>query len=304
MAVPVNEKLMTDFIVFTKYQLASKDVDPMYPVLKALHDGRDYTLEQRVWHCFYYQAWYNLVSVEQVIRYNRLTLQEARYPTGIERRGFRNGHALLKHIADLERVSKVYGSMTAWVTKCFKEDREYNWLVAMETVQEIWGNGRWAAYKACELMQKVCGLNLSPSDMGHEHSSGPRKGLALLYPAAPPMEDNSPEAIRVLNLLGVHLSKQLENADVHPSDIGEVETCLCDFHTMWEGRYYVGYDIDMMLQNMLTTKKLDRYVSDALTEARIVALPRQYLGELQGWKGIDKPRCQAYRDKNQILIRT
>ena len=62
-----------------------------------------------------------------------------------------------------------------------------------------------------------------------------------------------------------------------------LETVLCDFHSMVKGRYYVGHDIDQMLEQ---AEKAPPAIRDLILAARAATLPERYLGEVQGWSGV------------------
>lgn len=283
---------MSDFLMFSKPYIECRDVDPLYDVLRAVCDLRGYGTKARIKYVLWYQMWYNLASAETAWTHG-LNIETAKLPTGVERRGFRNGYNMLRHWDEV-------------ICKLLNSDQLYNvagtgtWNDVGELLMTVWGNGRWAAYKGCELLQKVCGLPIKPTDMGHAHSSGPRKGLALLFEGAPDHDRQDAEAIAWLDeasndLLALMLSYGIK------CDMGEAETACCDFHTLHDGRYYVGHDIDHLQEAI---NKSDCPTKTQLMYARKISLPNHYLGELNGWSGVDKPRCKLYRDESIIAVRT
>jgi hypothetical protein len=318
-----SNELMNDFLDYSKYSIWSKDVDPVYDVLKAIHRLLGYgegDRDNRVKHTFWYLSWYNLMSAQEAWNYVTETGDElpdynlCKLPTGIERRGFRDGYQMMKHMESLQKIAADWnnahnrdgqGWFDDWIAAGFTNNAKVNWGIAYERLQTVYGNGRWAAYKGCELLQKVCGLNLEPPDMGHKGSSGPRKGLAMLFRDCPAHGDQSAQAIELLDRMSDdlldHMRKWYSDNPV-VQDLGVVETCLCDFHSMAHGGYYVGHDIDLM-QEGVSKSKAPQEVKDLLWNARAVALPHHYLGELGGWNGVDKDRKRAYRDQNVIMIR-
>jgi hypothetical protein len=144
------------------------------------------------------------------------------------------------------------------------------------------------------------GFDMIPPDMGHKTSSGPRKGLALLFPEAP--TDDSNVAIKVLDDLGEWLFRHMLDHGIPVKDLGEVETCCCDFHSMVKGHYYVGHDIDH-LQDSMNRKETPVLVRHQIKEARRMSLPVHYLGELNDWDGVDKARKSHYARTGEILTR-
>jgi hypothetical protein len=78
------------------------------------------------------------------------------------------------------------------------------------------------------------------------------------------------------------------------------ETSLCDFYAMTRGRYYVGIDIDEMQEQLL---RVPSDLTKWAFKARYESLPHDYLGELNGWEGIDKARKSIYKNTREIAVR-
>lgn len=301
----MNKQYFSDFLVFSYHQINCRDVDPMYDVLKALHNRLEMTIEQRIHHVMFYLTYYNIASSQKLWNAGMLmpqTVKEAKHPTGIERRGFRDGMGVIRHLCSLYQQVNEHATWEGWITQGWHDNEmKYNWTMTEDTLQRVWGNGRWASYKGSELLQKVCGMGLMPFDMGHEYSSGPRKGLALLYPEeCPSHSDQSKPAIRKLNELSDDLHQRMIDHGINVADIGEVETCCCDFHSLVEGRYYVGHDIDHMQESLY---KADELTQQQVFQARGESLPINYLGECTGRQGVDKERCTHYKRTGEILWR-
>lgn len=289
----MNTTLLEDFTLFGKAHIESRDVDPLYPVIAHLIDG--WELAEQIEFIHHYCAWYDIVSSltawEAGLRAGTADLNNpehmrlAKMKTGVERRGLRGGSNLLKHLA-FQDATVEWEAM-----EC------ETWEDTEAKIRTIHGNGRWAAYKLSELMQKAVGLPIIPTTMGHGFSSGPRKGLALLFDDAPRYKDQSRWAIRKLD----KLSDELLEACPWASDMAVLETVCCDFHSLWKGRYYVGHDIDAMLGSI--NDQASDPIRNTLMKARIGTLPTDYLGELCGWGGVQKDRLNAYSDKGEVWVR-
>jgi len=292
-------ELFDDFLAFSEHHIESRDVDPLYPVLRKVHDLMGLNVEERIQHCMLYLAYYNLVSAMKAWG-EPMTLQLAKLPCGTERRGLRGGIALLYHWNKLTRTVEEAGGWHAWVTHGWTDDPAKNWHIADWTLTEVHGNGRWASYKARELLQKVCLFNIVPQDMGHRGSTSPRKGLRLIIEGLP--GGDSAGDIEVLDRASDWLLRRMPWA----KDLGEAETSCCDFHSLVDGRYYVGHDIDHLLE---IANKLDKAnpveerIKWLLFTARAETLPEAYLGEFHNWSGVDKQRCGAYQRGEGIWIR-
>ena len=73
-----------------------------------------------------------------------------------------------------------------------------------------------------------------------------------------------------------------------------METSLCDFNSLYKGRYYAGHDIDMQMERLA-------YCDASLWEARASAIPQEYRGEVVGWFGVRKELMAKYRDESLIV---
>jgi len=141
----------------------------------------------------------------------------------------------------------------------------------------------------------VNGFPVEPLDAGHANSTGPRKGLIDVYPdLAALATTNAPAVIGVLDRRTEELAQALNIT------IGQTETVLCDWHSMLKGNYYVGHDIDMMLEQA--------HRPSTSTEARrLIVAARQhefdatFLGERNGWTGVRRDLKRAYRDQGRIV---
>lgn len=308
---PEGKERLPDFVKFAKHLIASEDIDPLYPVLKELQ--KDMPLKQQLWHSFLYVAWYNLPSATVAFNHcpepskRLLKVLNPKWPTGIERRNNRGGK-VAQHIASYLETVRPFKAQYNWYTMGLKvapdsvETREENWRVLNDRLQTLHGNGRWAAYKHCEVLRKVNGLPVQAPDMGQQNSSGPREGLAMLFGEIP---GQTKEVIDELNAQGDLLVRMLQKRGL---EVGqeEVETVLCNWKSLMKGKYYVGHDIDE-LQEQIVNAHLNGYLTNKevgdLFAARATALPSHYLGEVSGWQHVDKSRMIAYKEDRKIVVR-
>lgn len=301
---------------FGRHLIRSMDIDPVYPVLVKLHDQMD--TEESYWHSLLYVGWYHLpVAHSAWLRWprprdkrmytNRKWMEQAsKWPTGIERRSNRGGK-VFQHLEAFckatDHVSLEQWFRTGMVKAPTLAKRHQNWRVLNERLQAIWGNGRWAAYKHCEILRRVHGLPVEAPDMGHRHSSGPREGLETLYG---PLEGQGEAVIAVLDARGRDLQKRLKEAGLR-ADIEELETILCNWKSLLKGKYYVGHDIDEMQEQLVQAEERGILTPDFAMDiwnARALALPAHYLGELgqPGWCGVQKSRQKRFLER-KIVIR-
>lgn len=295
-----------DYAAWHHAQVASGDIDPMYPVLTDLAERWGLDAEGRAWLVFLHVAWYHPGST--LAAFHRVPRAEAMprtydglealglltLPTGTERRGHRSQAALANHLLAASEALRVAGGAHAWATRALAgANGRHGWTRLFDAYTTLHGNGRWAAYKMTEMMQKVAGLPISAADAGHAYSSGPRKGLADLMdiPAG-----NKPADIATLDRLTVALADEIGERD-----IAQVETSLCDYHSLIRGRYYLGHDIDSMLADWLSPKLPRGAIPEEAWYAREASFESRFLGEHGGWQGLRKGLQRVYADRG-ILV--
>ena len=290
---PTN--LWQDYVAFHTEQIVSWDIDPIYPVLQYIN--KDVDNESALWLTFLHVAYYHIGSALAVWHEHPYPVVPSdamlRLPCGTERRAHRSPDKLKRHLTHLLE----HAPIETFVQRAITSDPRRSWSRMEIMLQSIWGNGRWATYKTSEMLMKVNGLPLEATDMGHKNGSGSKHGLKLLYPNAP--TGNTQRDIMLLDRMSLELVERLR-AEGAPATLETAETSLCDFHSMLEGRYYVGYDIDAMISQL-------RAVPSALTEkafeARCATIPVEYLGEINGWDTTDDERKRAYKQQRAILFR-
>lgn len=299
------------FVEFAREHIASGDIDPVYPVLK--HLIRNDPPEAAHGRVFAYLSYYSLASSESALAAGlhdwwkfsegrEVARSYHRYPTGVERRALRGGYNMARHLESLADTVELYGcSWRRWLRRGVIENQPLlSWERMRVVATEPWGNGRWASYKTCEVLWKVLDYPLQATDMGNEFSSGPREGLAMVLGSAP--QGNTRDAVRKVDHVAEHLRARLEEELGHALGIEELETILCDWKSVRKGKYYVGHDIDMMLEG-LSAEFVPEQVRASVLEARAATLPHAYLGELNGWEGVAKERNTYFRRTGKVATR-
>lgn len=290
--------LRKDYRRWHHLQTATADLDPVYPVLSHLahHQGLD--TEHTVRLVFTHVAYYHLGSALHAWHTSGgdFTRMPAPAPTGTERRGHRSPTKLRAHLDHLAHLTATEGGLAPWLERTTHGLDPVNaWRAATDhCLMRIHGNGRWASYKTAEMLADVAGLPLAAPDMGHAHSSGPRHGLALLHPRLASAAGNDPTTIATLDAVSARLAASLG------APVEKAETSLCDFHSLVNGSYYLGHDIDQMLGQL---HQVPSPLTGPTLDARAATLPHPYLGELHGWDGVDRARKHAYRTTGRILTR-
>lgn len=293
------------FIAFAGRQLETRDYDPFHPMLWKLQEGMN--AEQGLWSSFLYMAFYSMGSsfcawsTSQPLE--RLPDHADGWHIGLQRRNLR-ASSVVKHVEDMSTKAREYGSIEAWLTDGFGKDLKANWRVLIDRLESVWGNGRWAAYTTAELFQKVNRLRVEPSCMGLEGATGPRKGLIKLAGLRKDVE------LDVLEAYGDALVAKLR--EIHPDpgipwarhgyDYAMVESTLCDFYGLTQGRYYVGRDIDRIAGRMVAQRDRAPVKLDPLWDARAQMFPKYLLTEQRKVTpvGVDWQRAKVFQRQGVI----
>lgn len=302
----LNTRLFGDYLKFHSIQLANGDVDPVYPVLSRIGKLEGWTQEERVRSVFLHVAYYDLGSCLAALSRDAPFLRAFTDPVpkltcGTERRRNRMGDNLQVHLNHLAQIAYRYDGLSNWVSTKLGDDPAENWRQVAGHLMQIDGNGRWAAFKTCEMLAEVCGYPLETPDMGHRNSSGPRQGLDLLFPDARALSGNGADVIARLDELSLALVDGMQQMGA-VATLATAETTLCDFHSLYAGRYYPGLDIDEM-QKQLDRAPLSRDMRETAARARREMLPQAYVGELNGRTGVDTARKRVYHLTGEIIER-
>jgi hypothetical protein len=321
--------------LFAENLMSSRDIDPIYPVLRSLYDARGYTAEDALWCSILYVTFYNLPSALEARRrlgpspelsHERIDRTElSDLPTGVERRGMRGAGKVAQYLhglydcihepvpsyrqANLTRhlpwsISPIEpvrswlrrGELSWNFTPC---ERGYRVRTNYRNFRRRWdavpGNGRWSGFKLAEILRVVHHMPYQAPDMDLEHSSGPKEGLQWLY--ATHQEDAT-----VLNGLAEQFRFLMMRPNYDYLDWEVLETILCNMNSLGTGHYYVGHDIDEF-QGQIERAALHKDDRRDLLIARREALPYAYLGEHHGWSGVQRNRLAAWRNRREVVLR-
>lgn len=225
---PLNElHLFDDFEKYSRSMIFLNDIDPVYPLLKQIIKKEGFDPEKAV---FWYSYFYSIESMVKYLR-NEIDFTEAKY--GIER-----GRTPQVRVTENKNKTVNAWNSRNWdqIARECRNGREF-----AERVKEIPFFGHWVSYKITEIFAETLDYkNLKPNDMNLENAdlsktSGPTGGLRVLYgmdevfdkSIVPEWED-----------LGRTLAARWN------IDIGEVESLLCKFYKVVDGRYVIGKDVN------------------------------------------------------------
>lgn len=293
--------LWNDYATIHKEIVEAEDLDPVYPLLKEIARLLDIDKESAAWMCHVFVAYYDcgsfLNAFEQMpvpkVPYGRLLTLRC----DTERRGHRSPERLQKHFESVVSIAENNGGLYTWLTKYLRDTPQQSWTAMLDPLESIWGNGRWASYKLVEMIGYVCDLPVEAPDMGHANSTGPRQGLNYLYKDLP--TGNRPQDIAILDAISEDLLQKLAQRGIN-AKMQEAETSLCSLKSMMKGNYYIGQDLDAMLEEILHQPC---GLTEMALEARSNLFPHRYLGEKNGRTGVDRERLKHYKLTGEILTR-
>lgn len=298
-----------DLLQFGRLLTRTLDNDPVYPVMKEVARRRGLTPDQVQWLIYLYLCFYNVSSawatfVEFPSPYDvtgdpaKLTKWEeenrARLACNVERRGLRGGRVTtaIREFALLVPVSG-FKTIREWLQIPDLHPADI-FLELWDRLQTVRFVGRWAAFKWLDLLKHVADLPIEFPDLRMAHCSGPRQAIEELYYGVRSERQDAPY-VTSLEAIAARLRNQMRTAGLDLS-LDELETVLCNFHSLAHGRYYVGRDIDEMLHD------LEHGAGDPSPwlESRKNVLDNSLLGEIHGWTGVRKSLDKLYLDRRFI----
>lgn len=284
-------EMFGDFYTLIRKCCICGDYDPFHPLLRETE--KDMDREEALWFSCLFIAHYNPGSA-WVAWHDSKVLQPKRWDLPIEtaRRALFGGR-IHRHLEDLCCKARAAGGLYQYFTQGFGRDAGKNWQCLRANIGAVYGAGRWAEYTFGEILQKVHGFNVRPTDMGNEGSSGPRNGLILLMGKASLAMEQRLYTRTVRNV----------GQDVPWFDRAVLESLCCDFNSLNKGRYYVGRDIDRQQYRICRAEQAVGYRLPDLWAVRGRVFPSRYLGELGGWQGIDKQRLKVYQETGEVIDR-
>ncbi len=295
----LNKRVLKEMVEFGRPYLHSWDIDPVYPVMKAVQDARRLPPMRRHWLTAMYWVWYDMGSAERVFgaypEPGVKLLGVPVLPTGTERRGMRGevgkDRALqtLNHLVSTMWLRRNYDTM--YDGKIVSDPKE-RWALIYKSVLTVPNCGPWAAYKWCDLCKNVLGYEITAPDIGvggQGKNAGPVPGMVQL--TGLDWRRCAKDTALQEQLLNVIRAEGL------PLDgLEEMETLFCDYNSMTHGRYYVGHDIDVQHEQFIRGDVPEEY-----WEARREVFPRSFLAEYNLWDGPRKDLNKYYVNTGKIF---
>lgn len=219
-----------NFRDFSTQLITTQDLDPDYVFMRAIGQERKLTQAEMVLWAIHKIFIYDTAS-EYLVMFKGRTIETL--PHGAERR--KNRHHTRRNL-------------DAFLTRFAIADLPREYTEARKYLTQFPGVGDWAAWKFCDLMERVCDIpmNFSRVDFRTAYDY-PLRGLCAV--------NNHPDSfVRFLkddhNFINFmteawnQIDRTLKAPPMLDREINlqELETCLCKYHSYLSGHYKIGKD--------------------------------------------------------------
>mgnify|MGYP001449046594 CR=1 FL=1 len=296
-----RKKHIADFAAFGRAMIVNGDIDPQFWVLRALYTNQRFDLNMALWYSAVYLVFYHLGSATKAWQLypQPMMIRKKDWDPKIaffkQRRNLRaNNDDARKQLNELMKRSD--GDLAGWVMSAAGVGGEEGWTLAREQIGSLHQHGPWSSYKWCDMLKFVHRLPITAPDIGNKPgaTAGPIAGLATLLGVERKTVANDLQLPRDL------LKCVVEEHGMPAIGLDHLESVLCDYQSLRNGRYYVGHDIDRDLSQLLSSDVRDE-TWWLLWRARKRIFDRRLLGEVNGWDGPRNALKTAYRDRERLI---
>ena len=292
-------KELRDFARFGRAMILNGDIDPQFWILRYMYKKLELDRNTALWWTCIYLLYYHLGSAVQAWkRYPELDIIRKKdwsrdLPYFKQRRCFRGNEHARNQINTIVKVSD--GDLATWIDNLVGDGGELGWTRVRKAMSELPYHGPWSSYKFCDMMKFVHSYPITAPDIGTKPgaTAGPIAGLNSLTGLDWKKCVNDNQLHRDLLQMTVDLGAPVNGLD-------QLESMLCDYQSLINGRYYVGHDIDRD-QVQLELERRRNSVLDILWEARLHIFDERLLGELGGWSEVRSHLNKVYKDRRRII---
>lgn len=290
---------LRDFIKFGRAVIHSGDVDPQFPLLRGVYKQLNLDANTAIWYTCLYLVYYHLGSAIQAWeRYPEPTHIRAKewetdLPYSKQRRCFRGNDGGRRQLNTIVEASN--GDIYSWIWDLIVDhNEEKNWTRIREAATEIPYHGPWSSYKLCDMLKFVHDFPITAPDIGTKPgaTAGPIAGLVSL---------TGLDRTTCSNDTNLHLTIRglMLDAGVKVDGLDQVESVLCDWQSIINGRYYLGHDIDRDLGQIDNAGPLPR--DKVMLAVRGKIFDDRLLGEKHDWSGMRLDLNRVYRVRRRFV---
>ena len=302
-----KSRAVRDFVTFGSAMIHSGDIDPQFWILRRYYKTHRVDKNTALWLSFLYLTFYHLGSASvawrlwpQPVFIRRRQWEDVDLFFFKQRRLFRGNTHGLDHLDKAIRWTD--GDFVSWVEEAVGNGGPEGWARVRAAYSILPYTGPWSSYKWCDMMKFVHKYPITAPDIGNKPggTAGPIAGLSSLTGLS--WEECAGD-FRIHDYLYDFVTGEL-GMPLHGMD--QLESCLCDYQSIINGRYYCGHDIDRDLAQL--QKYDENEVTKYFYKARDKIFDHRYLGEHQpglfeewNWSGVRKELKSRYRDKKELV---
>ncbi len=294
-----KSKDLKTFAKFGRALILSGDMDPQFLILKHVYKELELDRNTALWFTCVYLLYYHLGSAVQAWeRYPEPDIIRKKdwnndLPYFKQRRCFRGNNHARNQINTLLKVSD--GDLAGWGDDLVGDGGEDGWARVREAASELPYHGPWSSYKFCDMMKFVHLYPITAPDIGTKPgaTAGPIAGLNTLTGLGWDKCANDTKLHRDLLKMAIDLGAPINGLDV-------LESTLCDWQSLTNGRYYIGHDIDRDQAQLVLDPKRNS-VLDILWKARHHIFDERLLGEISGWSKVRNNLNDVYRNRRRLI---
>lgn len=315
------------FELYSRALIESKDVDPVYPFVKSIIEHFGFEPE---WFIFCYQGFYNLESGIEMCKSMPTRKDWSKKKFGEMRENgklSKFGHERRGTQRRVENQIEMYEAVVKWIDNWEEILVEADIHGADPTdanefrksIEAMPNFGSWSAYKIVELFEKSLGCDflvipdLGLEDKNFRRNDGPLGGLRWLFDKNRAEEETFDFGNDKEKWLGIfnEFGSRLSNA--WGVDMGETETCLCKYHKLHTGKYFVGHDVAEFIhlrdylgkktfKDLMKKSELDKGLWDIKKFPKEKKLYYRDRGIIENEKYASKlPKIDTYKIMKQVL---
>ena len=299
------------------------DADMNFPILIRYADAHKLSVKNRLWMAFLYSTCYCVGTT--IFLFEELPLDDTLTPKKVrdfwsifkaplifqtDRRYVKNMNWFIPLVSDW--MKKVGHNPVRYFKKLQGRSPQETYMNLYKEMMNWRYFGRFTTFLFIEAVTKLTPIKADADWFDWKNGNTATSGmLHILYLDEEASDFDihgyiEPCTLRLLEKRLPQVIKAIQKQYPQVStNITDLETSLCGFRKLFKGTRYGGYYIDRVQDEII---KLQanlpdyNYVWEELWGYRLEAFNHQFLGEVKGYKGIQKHRCKDWLEKGVVGI--
>ena len=264
---------MIPYLEYHEQSYKAGDIDPAYPMLEYICNRFELNMEQRCWIAFLYGCTYCGPTVFYI--YNEFPDFENVDMPRLQRWWESNKHRLLfqtdrlrirsnnQFVVAFQSYRNLFRKnpqMMFFDKLCVSADPQINYVYLYDIlIKNVTYFGRYSMFLWLECLQRLTGLNISPTGIDWPNANNCLNGLLLAFHKPERETIDKYECIVVDGYLKQLIYALQQRHPENHTDVWNVETTLCAYYKYRHGKRFIGYyiqrqqeEIDKMAANAQT----------------------------------------------------